>query len=85
MKFRIKRTSESSFCERKPCEGAYVDRFEADKNDRLYDQRWWAIDIESLDDLLALAEKEREEIIVKAPSEYTDNLPEIEIYDDYRE
>jgi hypothetical protein len=84
MKFRIKRTSQSCFCESKPCDGAYIDKFEPDSRDSHYDQRWWAIEIESLDDLLALAEKEGE-IIVKAPSKYTDDLPEIEIYDDYRE
>ena len=85
MKFRIRRTSRSSFSKEKPCEDAYLDKFVPDTNDDYFDQSYWAIDIESIEDLLALAEKEKEEIIVKAPCEYTDNLPEIEIYDDYRE
>lgn len=65
-------------------EDAYLDKFVPDTNDDYFDQSYWAIDIDSLDALLALSEKEGE-IIVSAPCEYTDNLPEIEIYDDYRE
>lgn len=84
MKFRVRRTSRSSFSKEKPCEDAYLDKFVPDTNDDYFDQSYWAIDIDSLGALLALSEKEGE-IIVSAPCEYTDNLPEIEIYDDYRE
>lgn len=84
MKFRVRRTSRSSFSKEKPCEDAYLDKFVPDTNDNYFDQSYWAIDIDSLDALLALSEKEGE-IIVSAPCEYTDNLPEIEIYDDFRE
>ena len=65
--------------EAQPCEGAYID---AKGNGwRVYE---WAIDINSLEDLMKLTENEGA-LIVSAPNEETDNHPSIEIYDDYRE
>lgn len=78
MKFRIERTSDCRN-EASPCEGAYID---AKGNGwKVYK---WAIDINSLEDLMKLTENEGD-IIVSAPNEKTDNHPSIEIYDDYRE
>lgn len=78
MKFRIEKTSDC-YHEAPPCEGAYIDG----KGDK-WEVYKWAVDINSLEDLMELTE-EVGDIIVSAPNEETDNYPSIEIYDDYRE
>ena len=78
MKFRIKRTSDVPM-EAQPCEGAYIDA-----KGKKWEVYKWAIDINSLEDLMKLTEKVGD-IIVSPPHEETDNHPSIEIYDDYRE
>lgn len=77
MKFRIERTSDFNN-EAPPCEGAYLDVKGCE-----WENNKWAIDINSLEDLLNLTENEGR-IIVFAPHERTDNYPAIEIYDDFR-
>ena len=78
MKFIIERTSCYSGSEQ-PCEGASIF-----SHDDKWDETKWSIEINSLEDLMALAGKEGE-LIVAAPCEATYNLPSIEIYDTYRE
>ena len=77
MKFRVCRTSDWQMLDA-PCEGAVIDH--ADK----WGQNVWTIEVADLTALLKLCEKEGS-VIVSGPSEYTNNLPNSEIYDDYRE
>lgn len=77
MKFQIERTSDW-IGEKLPCEGAVLMKAGTSTTDPVY-----TIDIESVEDLVKLMEKEGE-IIIKA--NYKDGgLPVIEIYDTYRE
>lgn len=62
-------------CEAKPC---HV------KGDGEWKRNKWAIEVDSLEALVKLTETEGQ-IVVSAPCDYTDNYPEIEIYDTYRE
>ena len=77
MKFEIERTSDW-IGEKLPCEGAVLMKAGTSTTDPVY-----TIDIESVEDLVKLMEKEGE-IIIKA--NYEDGEPPvIEIYDTYRE
>ena len=77
MKFQIERTSDW-IGEKLPCEGAVLM-----KEGTSTDLPVYTIDIESLEDLVKLTEKEDEISIKKS---YEDGgLPVIEIYDTYRE
>lgn len=77
MKFQIERTSDW-IGEKLPCEGAVLMRKGTSIVDPVY-----IINIDSMEDLVKLMEKEGE-IIVKGS--YKDvGLPVIEIYDTYRE
>jgi len=78
MKFRVHRTSEFN-SEEPPCEGAYLDV----KGDE-WNSNKWALEVDSLEALVKLTDVEGQ-IVVSPPSDYTDNYPEIEIYDTYRE
>lgn len=78
MKFRVRRTSDW-LCEDAPCEGAVIDH-----TDR-YGSNVWTIEVADLTALLDLCAKEVTSVVVSGPSEYINNLPTIEIYDDYRE
>ena len=71
-RFKIYRTSapESSGC---PVEGAYLSVFDLNYPDEVD----WCIDINSLDELVALRKKVAEHLVLKEGA--------IEIYDDYRE
>ena len=77
MKFRIYRTSDWVRNDA-PCVDATLD------STTPHGEKNWAIEITDLDALLKLCGAEGE-VIVKSPCPYTDNLPCIEIYDDYRE
>ena len=82
MKFRIKRTSNWGG-EEKPCEKAYGGKHLGGRAD---DVRVWYIDINTLDELIALRDEVENELIVGTANEKELNdMPEIEIYDDYRE
>ncbi len=76
MKFHICRTSACSNIE-SPCKEAV--RNDKDKN--------WYIEISTLEELLALVDKCGETIILQASFEKTDEpyIPQLEIYDDYKE
>ena len=77
MKFQIERTSDW-IGKKLPCEGAVLMKAGTSTTDPVY-----TIDIESVEDLVKLMEKEGE-IIIKA--NYEDGEPPvIEIYDTYRE
>lgn len=77
MKFRIRRTS--SYCaNEQPCEGAELVKEDDEK-------KIWHIEINSLEELLALSDREREQLIVWNGGEFSGEMPQIEIYDDYRE
>ena len=78
MKFMIERTS--CYCgSEPPCEGASFF-----SHDDKWNETKWSIEINSLEELIALAEKEGE-VIVSAPCPEKNDLPCIEIYDTYRE
>jgi len=82
MKFRIKRTSNFDG-EEKPCEKAYGGEH---LGGRANDVRVWYIDINTLDELIALRDEVENELIVgTAYEKELNDMPEIEIYDDYRE
>jgi hypothetical protein len=66
MKFRISRTSEGRGQQPKPCKNATL---EGDK---------WYIELNTLDELVALAKEVDEEIIIGKDND-------LEIYNDYRE
>ena len=76
MKFKISRTS--LWHREKPCEEATLTN-DVDRNKLPY----WILEINSLDDLIKFIEKYKR--IVIEDEAYNIDLPEIEIYDDYRE
>ena len=81
MKFRVSRTSNYR-ADEKPCEKAYGGTPMKDDEHKLV----WFIDIGSLEELLLLREELREDLIIGiAWEEELNQMPEIEIYDDYRE
>lgn len=76
MKFIITRTSD--YGKNPPCEGAvllYKDEESAE----------WEIEINSLEELLQLSAKTAEPLIIFAQGYDKGNVPELEIYDNYRE
>ena len=81
MKFRITRTSDWSN-EKSPCEGAYLDKIEYEGTS--YEYRHWAIDISSLEELIALRDKVEEALVLEKEDD-EHGLPSIDIYDYYRE
>lgn len=82
MKFRIERTSNCDG-EEKPCEKAYGGEHLGGRAD---DVRVWYIDINTLDELIALRDEVENELIVgTAQEKELNDMPNIEIYDDYRE
>ena len=82
MKFIVSRTS-GNYNEKPPCEGAFVAR-----ENRQY-TNLWGIEINSLEDLLALCEKQQYELIITKYDNHGyydwDGAWGIEIYDSYRE
>lgn len=81
MKFRITRTSNWSG-ERAPYEGTYLDKIEYKGTS--YEHKYWAIDISSLEELIALRDKVGEALVIEKEDEEP-GLPSIDIYDYYRE
>lgn len=86
MKFKIFRTSD--FREGKPCEGSEyyegpVEMHIALLTNKAYQVQdtYWHIEINTLEELLKLCRDNGGRIIVDT----TDEMPDIEIYDDYRE
>jgi len=84
MRFQITRTSAGYYRKEKPCDGAFVYKRERDTLDD-EDRLSWAIEVNSLEELLQIIEKNGEPIIISGACNYQDGLPQIEIYDDYRE
>ena len=78
MKFRVIRTSDWMYKDA-PCEGAVIDHVNK------YGDNVWTIEIADLTALLDLCAKEVTSVVVSGPCGVSDNLPTIEIYDDYRE
>jgi len=78
MKFMIERTSDYSGGA-SPCNGASVFCF-----DEKWEETKYTIDVNSLEELMALADKEGQ-LIISAPCPGNKDLPCIEIYDTYRE
>lgn len=77
MIFRVKRTSFDSGDERAPCEGAYLDK--TVKRD-YYVDHIWKIKINTIKELMQLIENTGKPVVI-----FGNDVPEIEIYDDYRE
>ena len=81
MKFRIKRTS-SFYATEKPCERAYGGNPLKENSEK----KVWYIDINSIEELVAFRLELQEPIIIgDVWEEELGDMPEIEIYDDYRE
>ena len=78
MTFEIERTSDWD-ASKTPCEGAVLAHEET-----ATDYARYHIEIESLEDLVALMKREGE-IIIREGGYKEDGLPVIEIYDTYRE
>ncbi len=78
MEFLIIRTSSSGFDPQKPCEGAKKKELRYPSSKKVIER--WAIEINTLEELLELIDKEGTSIIFES-SKYR----EIEIYDGYRE
>ena len=76
MKFHIYRTSDF-LSQEKPCPRAYSG--ECDK----FDRHQWFIDIDTIDQLMELLDEISDDLIISRT--LRQGLPEIEIYDDYRE
>lgn len=85
MRFQITRTSAGYYHEEKPCEGAFVYKRERDSNLDDQDRLSWALEVNTLGELLQLIEKVGDSVIISRACDYQDGLPQIEIYDDYRE
>ena len=87
MKFMITRTSDgfhtvSNPQDHLPCEGAYIDSCRPSSRwDRYYDVTY-AIDVESIEDLVTLVKTCGHPIILDIED---DGTPSLEIYDDWRE
>lgn len=82
MKFHIYRTSASFLNQEKPCPRAYGG--ERNKLGR----RNWFIDIDTIDQLMELLDEIGVDLIISRTLRQDflrQDLPEIEIYDDYRE
>lgn len=81
MKFRIKRTSDW-FSEESPCDGAYMIKLSEDG-----EQKFWAIEINTIEELISLRDKIGDDLILgwTYEDELEDRLRQIEIYDTYRE
>lgn len=84
MRFKITRTSAGYYHEKKPCEGAFVYKRERESLDD-QDKLSWALEVNSLDELLQFIEKVSDSVIISRACDYQDGLPQIEIYDAYRE
>ena len=86
MKFTITRTSGGFLPitnpqDHLPCEGAYIDSCKQSRWDGYYDVTY-AIDVESIEDLVTLVKTCGHHIILDIEDEGT---PTLEIYDDWRE
>lgn len=86
MKFTITRTSDCPYLvtnpqDQLPCEGAYIDSCKQHRSDRYYDVTY-AIDVESIDDLVTLVKTCDYPIILDVAY---DGTPTLEVYDDWRE
>lgn len=96
MTFKIERTSDWRFNKNDPpCKKAVAGVEEHQFKERVFDEKgkrvWqysprqidiWTIEINTLEDLMELEKEVGVGVIVRA---YDDEMPEIEIYDDYRE
>ncbi len=88
MKFIVRRTSAYFGSRERPCEGAVVDPALSEQPLSPDDDEWdraWTIEIADLEALCALARSAGSPIILKAEHYLHKALPELEIYDDYRE
>lgn len=86
MKFTITRTSDYSYSvtnpqDHFPCEGAYIDSCKPSRWDGYYIVTY-AIDVESIEDLVTLVKTFGHPIILDVED---DGTPTLEIYDDWRE
>lgn len=82
MKFRIEKTSDPSFKNKRPISRARLDKRETDWRGR--SKNHWSVEVNTLEELMRMV-KRKGSIIVHSPSGDKDGLPSLEIYDDYRE
>lgn len=88
MKFIVSRTGQSSRDTSAPCEGAVREQItrrylhSGELGERITEE--WVTEIDDLVALMAFCDAHGE-CIIDSGSTYSDNLPSIEIYDDYRE
>ena len=78
MIFTIERTGGAYGNPEAPCDGATLLR---ESESAGHTHRVWTIELRSLEDLMALVTMIGEPIIIQ----HDDDMPELEIYDDYRE
>ena len=79
MKFRIHRTSNDS----KPIAGAHT--VEIERPHWKYHQTMYVIEVDTIEELMDIVNREESPIIVFPADEFHNNLPSLEIHDDYRE
>jgi len=84
MRFDIVRTSSDYYREEKPCDGAFV--YKKKRVSKLDDQDclFWAVEVNSFEELMKIVDIEGQVVLSCACPE-TNELPRIEIYDNYRE
>ena len=82
IKFRVRRTSDW-YGEEKPCEKAEIDAIEEENDD--WKKVKYYVEIQTINDLFNIIEETGHGIIISRACQNSDNLPEIEIYDEYRE
>lgn len=84
MKLLICRTTTEEISVEQPCEEAYKDKFiKTDFWGKVSEVETWFIDINSIEELIALEDKYGELVICHCM--YNKEVIKIEIYDDYRE
>lgn len=77
MKFKIEKTSLMFKREEKPTEKAFKESLNNFNNSVMFEDTEWYLEINSLEELIALVREEGYPIII--------GLNKLEIYDDYRE
>ena len=100
MIFEVMRTTDWCFNEHsKPCKNARIHTYKKEIEERIYsgkreeiieqtrlkEYKTWVVDINTLEELLALMDEVRVEIVIGRPNKVTNTDGYIEIYDGFRE
>ena len=100
MIFEVMRTTDWCFNEHsKPCKNARIHTYKKEIEERIYsdkreeiikqirlkEYKTWVVDINTLEELLALMDEVRVEIVIGRPNKVTNTDGYIEIYDSFRE